>query len=283
LEESKRYMVILKKILLLVFLIVVSFTQCSQDYPRNKEGKPTSVGISNYITENKYHIIDEVQLFINEPIYDIEIYSDDLREYMSHDSLELGRTYIPGEIILTTEERYVGYELKSTPNFKKKNLTYDDKFVKGVLIHEIYHCYFNQVLREMKMMGFIASSEYNNIVYVPSHEYGFGAEFMEEGFCEYMTFNMGECIRDKREFKPKSIEEIKDPNNISKVKYEYALSFVEPIIQRYGIKYGMAVIIRNKPPSYKEILTPQIYYDRLESGLEKFPVQDSIALSKNPE
>lgn len=274
-------MVILKKILLLIFLIAISFTQCSQDYPRNKEGKPTSIGIANYITEKKYSIINEVQLFINEPIYEIEIYSDDLREYTRHDSLELGRTYIPGEIILTTEEKYAGYELKATSNSKKKGLTYDDKFVKGVLIHEIYHCYFNQVLREMKMLEFIVASEYNNIVYVPNHEYGFGAEFMEEGFCEYMVFKMGESVRDKKEFKPKNIKEIIDPLNTHEVKYQYALSFVEPIIEKYGIKYGMAVIIRNKPPSYKEILAPRIYYDRLESGLERFPIQDSLA--KEPE
>ncbi len=133
-------MVILKKILLLVFLIAISFTQCSQDYPRNKEGKPTSIGIANYITEKKYSIINEVQLFINEPIYEIEIYSDDLREYTGHDSLELGRTYIPGEIILTTEERYAGYELKTLSILRKRifhiviNLSKEFLFMKFITV-----------------------------------------------------------------------------------------------------------------------------------------------------
>jgi len=74
----------------------------------NKQGKPSSWGIATFIENNQNNIITEYELLVNDTIYDVYIFTDNLSEV--NDGLSLGEFYIPDQIIITNQEKYIAYE-----------------------------------------------------------------------------------------------------------------------------------------------------------------------------
>jgi hypothetical protein len=240
-----------------------------KEYPY-KNGIPTSRGIEYYVKLNEQKIVNEYQAFVKDTLYDYYISTDNLSLYMDYDSLESGRFYIPNEIIITNELKYTDYELALVPKWKRKSLVESNQFVKAVLIHELTHVYFFQVMDFMKIMNMEVAMEYNyGIRMYPNMELRFGSEFIEEGICEYMVQKMNESIPYQNIYQPKTKEDIRQKYNYVDIKYKYSSwyvkEFMDLTIQQYGdIKTGIMIILSNKPPTYEEILNPNLFFNRLQ-------------------
>lgn len=68
-------------------------------------------------------------------------------------------------------------------------------------------------------------------------------------------------LQNKEIMKRKQIIEIL--KNSNEIKYYYSIQFLKPFLDSLGVGEGINVLIRNSPPSYNEILNPNIFYKRL--------------------
>jgi len=233
------------------------------DYPL-KDGRPTSKGIEQYIEEQSDSILYEFMECIEDTVYNVFIYAEDLADYGIDDSLELGR-YYAHEIYITTEESFLAYQLDDLPKWKKNSLEESNKFVKAALLHELTHEYINQVGIEMRSIDGIRVDPAfeTNIWIIMSYE-TFGSTFIEEGICEYLIEKMGEIIPPRKPFVPETIEELTNSENRYKVVYKYSSVFLKDFLDAVGFKKGIKVLLHNPPPTYEEILDPPQYFNRLK-------------------
>ena len=125
--------------LIIILLLFLSPQQKELEY---KAGKPTSKGIDNYTKQNESVFVGKYQKFIKDTLYNYYISTEDFTKFADYDSIELGRFYIPDEIIITNETKYKDYQLGLLTKFKKKLLNESDQFVEGVVMHELTHDYF---------------------------------------------------------------------------------------------------------------------------------------------
>ena len=217
------------------------FLSTGNKYPL-KNGIPTTHGIEMYVFDNKDVILKEFENFVQDSIYiNIDIVTDDLTEYTDYDSLELGRYYTSGEIVITNQEKFIEYELDNLSKYRIRNISESNKFVKAVMIHEITHLYITQLIDRRK---------YNT----------YESDFIEEGICEYVVQKMNQSIVSKNIFIPKNKEDIK---NNYEIKYQYSFYFVKNFIDSVGIKKGIIILMKNKPPNSEEIINPNLYFKRL--------------------
>jgi hypothetical protein len=261
-----------------ILFILLLIPQQEIKYPY-KNGKPTSRGIDYYIQVNKYKILDEFQKFINDTIFlNVGISTDNLSNYMDYDSLDLGYhfTYSDGsdEIIIDNQEKYVAYDINELSKFKKLNLSIRNAFVKTALIHEFGHTYFLQVILQAHADSLQVYKEYdrrNGIRMYPNPEEEYGSEFISEGVSQYIVQGMKQQIQNKQ-FIPKTIQDLTDRNNRYNVKYSYSIEFLKKFLDVIGLKYGIRILVTNKPPTYQEILNPKLFYNRLSPkfGNENF-------------
>lgn len=251
--------------------ILFSFIQfAQQSYPVNKQKAPTRAGIDLYVKYEQENIIKELEEFLNDSIFiDVEITTDNIGEYYRNESLDMGYhiTYSDGsaEIVIDNRERYVAYDINQISNLKKFNLSTSNQFVKTVLMHELVHTYFLQKIVITKYYGAYVHKEYDfrNMMAIkiyPMYEKTFGAEFIEEGVCQYVVNEMRLEIP-KVPPKPKTVNDIL--NNKAEITYYYSIQFLKPFLDSLGVGEGINVLIRNDPPSYNEILNPNIFYKRL--------------------
>lgn len=247
---------------LIFILLLFPPQQVSGDYPL-KNGKPTSKGIEQYIEEQADSIIEEYQEFIGDTLYDIWIYADDLTYYEVHDSLELGR-YYPNEIYISIDEKFIAYELADLSKAQVAAISESNKFVKATVIHELTHDYLYQIGIEMRISDSLRvdRSYQTNLWIIHSHE-TFGSEFIQEGICEYVTEKMGEVIPSKHPYIPKNTEELTSKENRYLVKYKYAAYYLRPFLDATGLKRGIKTLLYNPPPSFEEILNPDLFFSRL--------------------
>lgn len=243
-------------------MLTIPFFQ-RQDYPL-KDGKPTSKGIARYLDDKGDSLIVEFQEFVDDTLYNVWIYADDLTEYSIDDSLELGR-YYPYEIYITTNELFMAYALADLPESKRDKIEESNKFVKAVVMHELAHNYIHQIGIEMKSVDSIRvdRSFITQIWIIRSYE-TFGSVFIEEGICEYLTEKMGELIPPEIPFIPGTVEELIKSENEYKVKYKYSSHFLKTFLDTTGFKAGVKILLHNPPPTYEEILYPDLYFSRLE-------------------
>lgn len=257
--------------ILMFAFFLFSFVQFAQKpYPVNKNNKPTRAGIDLYVAYEKEKTIKELQEFLNDSLLiDVEITTDDISEYYKNEELDMAYhiTYSDGsaEIVIDNRERYVAYDINGITNLKKFNLTTSNQFVKTVLVHELMHTYFLQKVVIAKYLGAYVSKEYDyrNIMAIqifPNYEKAFGAEFIEEGVCQYVVNEMKLEIP-KVPPKSKTVNDILENSN--EIKYYYSIQFLKPFLDSLGVGEGINVLIRNSPPSYNEILNPNIFYKRL--------------------
>jgi hypothetical protein len=266
---------LVKKILIIILLIIPSYTLNNDVVARDyyfiqqeeklplHNGRPTTFGINYYAKNNENKFIKEFEEMVDDTLYDVYITVDNIKKY-TNDPNTLGYCATgmgSSEIVITNEPRYIHYEYSMMTPYQRRSVLEANNFVKGVIFHELAHNYFNQVILEMKMDSMTVSSEYNNFNMVPRNS--FGSSFIEEGIAVYVTVKKGECILGQ-DFIPESIEQIQDKYYKYYVNYNYSCVFVRPILDKYGIKNGMKLLIGNKPPSYEEMMKPDLYYNRLK-------------------
>jgi hypothetical protein len=248
---------------IITFLIVVL---PHKDRPY-KNGRPTSRGIDYYVMDQTDSLIRAYQLFIRDTLDYVEINTDDLTEYTDYDSLELGRYYIPNEILISNQSsKFIAYEIKELSKFRKKTET-SNKFVCSTIMHEMTHHYFYHIMQQMKFKKIHVSPEYAVTLRVYPYNNTYSADFIEEGVCEYMTQKMGEINQYKNIHHPKNTTEILDAKNKYEIKYKYSSFFVKAFldsaIEKGRVRDGIEILLKNIPPTYKEIITPELYFNRL--------------------
>ena len=247
---------------LLFILLIIHPVKPGGDYPL-KDGKPTSKGIEQYVEEERDSILAEYQDFIGDTLYDIFIYAEDLTYYDVHDSMELGR-YYPNEIFITTQELFIAYEVADlTPEMRAVTVE-SNAFVKSTMIHELTHDYLYQIGLEMRINDSIqVDRAYRTNLWLIRNTETFGSSFIEEGLCEYMAGKMGEIISPRIPYIPATIEELTDRDNRYAAKYKYSSYFLKQFIDSTGFKTGAKILLSNPPPTFEEILNPDLYFERL--------------------
>ena len=249
---------------LIFILLLFSPLKISSDYPI-RNGRPTSEGIEQYIEDKSEALILEYQKFVGDTLYDIWLYAEDLTFYDVSDSLELGR-YYPNEIYISTAELFMAYELADISQEQRDVIEESNKFVKAIVIHELTHGYLNQISLEMRSVDSISvnRSYQTSLWLIRSHE-TFGTTFIEEGICEYMAEKMGEVIPPKSPFIPRTIEDLMNRDYEYQVNYKYASHYLKIYLDTAGFKKGVKVLLHNSPPTYMEILKPELFFGRLNS------------------
>lgn len=260
----------MKRIFLGILLIFLFASyQIKPEYPVNRKGEPSKYGIQYYITKNQDKIISDFQKFVNDTLYDVYITVDNLSNYMEdQDALGLCLSS-PGsaEIIITNEEKYIGYEVSLLKKWSSREIISANNFVKGTLIHELGHLYFNQVIREMSVIDTITfaspvRSEYTSKFFiVPKNT--FGSKFIEEGIAEYSLVKMKEEIIDPNPYIPASTNDLMAKENKYNVFYRYSCYYLTPFVDKFGVKKAIKILVSNPPPSYEEILDPRKFFSRL--------------------
>lgn len=251
----------------IIFLII------PQEYQLRDDGIPTTSGIELYVKNEQDKILEEYQKFIQDTIYDVYIYTDNLSKLEDYNELELGRYYLPKgsghQIVIDNQEKFLSYELKTLSSDIRKTLIESNKFVKATIFHELTHAYFFQNILEMNIKNININSAYNNIRIYPSQQRDFGVEFIEEGICEYISEKHGEIIPYQYMYIPRNEKQLLNKNNLYNVKYKYASYFVKKFLDtsilKYGrVKYGIQILLANTPPTYEEILKPDLFFNRLD-------------------
>lgn len=221
-------------------------------------GTPTSNGIERYVYMNEQQFAKEYMHFVQDSLQVYSIKSDDLSLYMQSDSVEMGRYYSPAEIIITNERKYIDYAVDSLSRFDR-NTTISNRFVKGCVFHELTHLWIQQIMREMRYHNLIISPEYANIRIYIERTRGYGAEFIEEGICEYVAHGAGEII-----YPDKVTPDFDTDWHGFDVKYLYAEYYVRHILdQEENLKEGIMKILMTAPPTREEIRNPELFYGRV--------------------
>lgn len=245
-----------------IFLLLILIFATQKDPYYNKRGEPSSWGINQYIENNEQNLVAEYEYKIDS-IYDVFIFAEDLRKEPDYDTSELGRFYIPDYIYITTEEKFVEYEFKKLSKFQQKNLKPTESTVKGVLFHELSHVYFYQTILIMKMNNISVSPEYGLLRMFPNPSSQFGSEFIEEGFCEYVVEKTGEQPIYKLPYQPETKDDLMDASHFVDIKYRYSVYFLRDFLDLMGFRKGLEIILKNRPPTYDEILKPELYFNRI--------------------
>ena len=250
-------------------LIVVIFTfiliPFQKDPYYTKQGIPSTYGINQYIKNNQESLIKEFEYYIGDTLlYDVYLFTDDLEQYTPDG---LGEFYPPDQIYITNKERFVEYEFKQLSKFKQRTLPHTSRTVKAVVFHELTHAYFTQILNIMKMNGYSIPNEYLSFRIIPNPTTRFGTDFIEEGICEYMIYHLNECPPLTNIPIPYNMEELLNEDNKVNILYGYSVYFLKNFMDEYALKESVQILIQNKPPTYDEILKPELFFNRLQKTL----------------
>jgi hypothetical protein len=230
---------------------------------------PTSRGIDLYVKTNKYIFQKELEDYLKDSIWlNVEISTDDISQYTKYDSLDMAYhfTYTDGsdEIIIDNRERYVAYDINDLSKLRKLNLKTYNSFVKTAVMHELMHTYFLQNIIVAKYNGIEINREYDyrltmKLKMYPNPEEAYGAEFLEEGVCQYVIEQMKQQIPYRVSI-PETANGVMGNNEL---KYTYSIDYLKEFMEFFGVKHGIEILIRNKPPTYEEILNPDLFFNRL--------------------
>jgi len=237
---------------IILFLLLFSIQDIEYKF-----GKPTTKGIDYYVDLHWFDFIEDFEASVQDSIFGLFISTDNLRGYEQH---ELGYFQPPNSIVVTNEERYIDYELNMMSDFKKSQYRETNQFVRAIVMHEICHAYFYQLLK-LCDKGDSLEYEFRLGLHIVPQDF-YGTEFCEEGICEYVVETMGERIAYDEKVRITANKLINNRNSYE-VKYRYASQFVKPIVDSLGIRNAILTIVSNKPPSNEEILKPEFYYKRI--------------------
>ena len=256
-------------LVLSILFLLLSSIQKIPPYPLNKKGKPSKFGIEYYVKQNESKIISEFQKLVHDSLYDVYITVDDISQYNNNEEGTLGYC-LSGqgtcEIIITNQETYSAYEVSTLSRSQRQRIAEANNFVKGTILHELGHVYFNQVILEMRLDSIKVSPEYNNFSMIPRPGSA-GSKFIEEGICEYIPTKMRENIILSL-FVPKSIEDIMSKENNYNVMYKYSSEYLRAFIDYYGVKQAIRILVWNKPPSLREIFYPAEFFTRIKTTIK---------------
>lgn len=262
-----------------------------------KNSKPTTKGITEYITEQAEIVIIDFQNFFNVEIDYMDFVPDKVSEYIGTDETDIDSNnkdnnsqnviqvtslptyqpainpnnelgvYLSGSnyAVISNEDKYLDYSYKNVKKRSLSNILETNKFVRSVMLHELAHDYFKQVVDELKNNKTHALKEYSRAYYET-----FSSTFIEEAIAEYCVTIMGEIKNTLplKEYKPQNISEISDKANEYKILYKYGAFYVNDFLKTYGLHEGIKIIITNPPPTLEEILIPEKYFSRLKTLIE---------------
>lgn len=252
------------RVLFILFLLVP--LQEKQDYPL-KNGRPTSKGIDLYVEENAERLVLEFQEFIEDTLYNTNIYTEDLSKNADQNPLELGN-YYPNEIFITNSEVFIAYELETLGRSSRDTILSSNLFVKAAVFHELMHHYIYQMGIQMLRNDHIqVDRAYQTFFRVYSDRGDPGPRFIEEGICEYATQKMNETITQRRPYIPKKASDLHRPEKAYDIYYKYSAYCLTEFLDTTGLKRGMKILLHNPPPSTEEILDPELFFARLD-GVE---------------
>lgn len=242
----------------------------NKKYPL-KAGIPTSEGIEAYVEDRAEGLAAfEYERFVGERLREAYIYTnrnyeDENNSYdeesedasISKESIkyfELGN-HQGSEITLTSKELYLGYSLKTTKKWMLSGYEESNAFVRGVILHELGHHYVAQVADEMREEGLYVDKAFSKFNLD-------SVNFIEEGICEYGSYKLGEILS-KTTYTPKNVRDLSYKNNAYNTYYRYSRVFVKSVLETYGMKQGIKILLSNRTPSIDEMLDPKKYYSRL--------------------
>lgn len=245
------------------WLVLISFLLLSTGQDKEyKHGRPTTKGIDVYVETNWLVFITDYQNHVNDTLfYEPFISTDDLSRYYGFNYGELGYYEYPDNIIITNEPRYIDYELSRLSRYQRQRYRETNQFVRAVVMHELTHCYFYQNIMQVQNGDSLHMDYRQGLRIVPQDNYG--TEFIEDGFCEYVCADMDEMIPyDEKHFLIRN--DLSAANRYSyEVKYRYSSQFVVPIIKQHGLRHAIRTVVSHAAPSTEEILSPELYYHRL--------------------
>ena len=246
---------VMKTLIILLFLLLPQ----QDEY---KWGRPTSKGVDDYIERNEYQFVIDYQNFVKDTLfYEPFISTDDLSDYYNYIRGDMGYFERPDNIIISNEPRYIDYELSRLNQYERNRYREATQFVRAVVMHELTHCYFYQIVMIAEYDKKLEYEFRQGLRIIPVDNYG--TDFLEEGICEYVVEMMQEmiCGEEKIEINRNDLSLAK--RNQQRVKYGYSRQFVKPVVEEFGLKHAIYIMVSNKPPSDEEILNPKLYYDRL--------------------
>jgi len=247
---------------ILVILLLLVPVQDKGEYPL-KNGRPTSKGIDLYIEENSERLVMEMQNFLDDTLYNANIYTEDLSRNNDHNQLELGN-YYPNEIFITNAEVFLAYELETLPRAQRDSIINSNLFVNAAVFHELIHHYIYQVSIEMLRREHIdVDRAYQTFFRIYSNRDNPGSRFIEEGICEYVTLRMKARISHGRPRIPRSPGDLTREENEYNVFYRYSTYCLQDFLDTQGLKQGIMILLHNRPPSTEEMLDMDLYFARL--------------------
>jgi hypothetical protein len=247
-----------------VLIITIIFILPKGDLNYNKKGEPSSKGIYEFISKNQTQILNEYMYKVDTLYTDIYMEVIDFRDLYDYDTLELSRFYVPGAIMITSEEKFVAFEFKNLSKYAQKNFQPYQNTVKGVIFHELTHAYVYQIEIMMRYDTIPVSSDYITVKLLPTVASNFGVNFIEEGICEYTVILTGEKLPYKCIYIPKTKEDILNKENEVLIKYQYSVYFLKSFLDQNGLEEGIKILLRNSAPTYDEILEPTKFFNRLK-------------------
>jgi hypothetical protein len=262
-------------LIFIISLYALPVQQQDNKYPKPKlvklNGRPTTLGINLYVNsdENQKNFIEEYEKLVKDTIFNDIFFSTETpkkkTDVLAYNNLSQNYSC---EIIVNNNEEYRALEYDSTKNYQDY-----DYFLKATIFHEISHYYFCQVILQMQKVYHISVNEYysQNITMFPNQEMQYGAKFIEEGFCEYFIQKYGLCPNFKNIGIPQTKSDLLDKSKKFEYQYMYASKFLKEFMElcievenQHRLKWGLMIIIHNRPPSYNEILKPELYFNRLD-------------------
>jgi hypothetical protein len=251
----------MSRFLIIWFLLLP--VQERSDYPL-KNGRPTIEGIDRYVEEKAEELILEFQEFIQDTLYNANIYTDDLSEDLSENPTELG-IYYPNEIFINNAGTFLAYELDELPQQSRDTIISSNQFVKAAVFHELTHHYIYQISIEMLRQDSIrVDRAYQSFFRIYSQRDDPGPKFIEEGICEYVTVEMKEILTGRRPYIPRKPADLYRTDKTYDIYYSYAAYSLNKFLDTAGLKRGIKILLHNRPPSVEEILDPDLYFARLE-------------------
>lgn len=249
--------------LLLIFILILPFQEKS-DYPL-KDGRPTSKGIDRYVEEHAEELIGIFQDFVDDTLYNANVYTEDLSNNPEINPLELGN-YYPNEIFINNTGNFLAYELDDLGRQSRDTILNSNQFVEAAVLHELMHHYIYQLSIEMLRTDKIqVDRAYQSFFRIYSHRDDVGSRFIEEGICEYTTLRMEVILSRGRPYKPRKPEDLQRPEREYDIFYRYSAFSLRDFLDTTGLKKGIKTLLHNPPPSVEEILDPELFFDRLES------------------
>jgi hypothetical protein len=274
------------KTILLILLVCNSFSTTEVLPQKTRllypDDSPTTYGIQQYVNnrENQDKWFREYQELIRDTLYnDIQYQTEKFNKSTDNrhdpDVLAYIDLFQSSDAVVHVDirERYRGLELKTFKPYR----TEDDYFLRSTIYHEISHYYFFQCQMELTRVRHLHVDQYwcKDLILLPQAELRYGQHFIEEGLCQYLVQLWGESPEFKTIVVPVDQRDFQKPDKEFDLVYKYASKYLKPYLDSCirvdgRVKQGVLQILEHRPPNYKEILEPHLYFDRLKTRPEVF-------------